>query len=348
MRIDVVSDNPAEGLVKAMGLVPSPMILGFWGMGVCRCLIAGVRLDVFETLLKRQPESADTIAEQTGCDPDGMESLLNALAGFGYVLCKNGKYSLSRISRKWLVSDSKYSLCDSILMLADLWDRFGNLEETIKTGQTPDFHDPGQSPEFWKRYIRGLAAMARFSSSLVIRKIKFPKPPARLLDIGGGHGLFSVEMCKKYPALTADVIDLEPAARQGRQIVKEAGYEDKVRFVEGDFHSTSWGSGYDVVLLFNVIHNTASDQVPHLFEKAFRALDDHGSVIVLDAQHTGCSRKPSCAGGFSELFFYVVNGTRAYPEKTIRNWMENAGFTFSYQAGIRVLQEILIAGKKLP
>lgn len=346
MRLDVVPENPLESLAKVTGFVPTPMVLGFWGMGVCRCLIAGARLGIFEILAENQAVSSEQVALQSDCNPAGIEALLNALSGFGYLNCEKGTYSLSKISHKWLVKDSKYSIHDSIIMLADLWDRFGSLEDAVKTGRTPDFHDPSQPPDFWKRYVRGLAAMAKFSSSMIVRKIKLPKKPARLLDIGGGHGLFSIEFCKKYSLLNADVLDLPQAAEQGRQIVKETGFEKRIQFIEGDFNSSDWGADYDLVLLFNVIHIATPDQVLQMFKNAYRVLKENGVLVVLDAEHQGCTRNVSQAGGFAELFFYVVNGTKAYPENSIRKWMVGAGFSFLYRSSIRFLQEMLIVGQK--
>lgn len=71
----------------------------------------------------------------------------------------------------------------------------------------------------------------------VTRKVRLPRAPRRLLDGGRGHGLYSVGFARRSPELEAEVLDLKPAAAQGRRIVEEAGYATRVRFLAGDFRT---------------------------------------------------------------------------------------------------------------
>jgi hypothetical protein len=53
------------------------------------------------------------------------------------------------------------------------------------------------------------------------------------------------------------------------------------------------------------------------------------------------------AGG-SELLFYVINGTRAYPEATIREWVRDAGFEDVRRKRLLAMPEALITARKAP
>lgn len=84
MKLSVVPQGLLERIVFALGIVPTPLVLGFWGMGASRVVISGTRLGVFEAL-EGEPKTTAEVAHATGCDEQGMETLLNALNGFGFV-----------------------------------------------------------------------------------------------------------------------------------------------------------------------------------------------------------------------------------------------------------------------
>jgi SAM-dependent methyltransferase len=315
-----------ERVVFALGIVPTPLLFGFWGMGTSRVVISGTRLGVFEALADG-PRTAEEVARGCGCDPGGMETLLDALNGFGYVRRRGGRYRNARQTTRWLLERSKPGFRDAMFFYADLWDALGSVEEGVRTGVPLDFHHAGRPPEFWDRYMRALAGFARLTASEIVRRVRLDRDPRTLLDVGGGHGVYSVEFCRRYPGLVAEVLDLPQAAERGRLIVAEEGMAERVAFRVGDMRTDEWGSGLDVVLLFNVLHNLTEEESRAALAHARQALAPGGTLIVVDSEHVGGSGDLSTTGGFNELFFYVVSGTRAYPEGVLQRWMTEAGFS---------------------
>jgi hypothetical protein len=159
MRLRVTPDGPLEHLAMSSGMLPVPLVAAFWGMGLSRVLISGARLGIFDTLAAG-PLTAREVAEATGTDPAGMETMLNALNGFGYVTRHDGRYANTAETAKWLVSGSKDSVAHAMWFFDDLWDAVGAVEEGVRTGVPLDFHDPSRPPEFWDRYMRTLAQFA--------------------------------------------------------------------------------------------------------------------------------------------------------------------------------------------
>ena len=345
MRIGILPDGPLERAALATGLVPTPYVLAFWGMAVCRCVLAGVRLGVFEALADGERTAAELAAELE-CDPAGVETLCSALNGFGFLRHRQGRYRNSGVTRRFLLRSARWSLAPGIPFLADVWDRLTGLEETVRTGRHGDFHAPGQPAEFWERYLRSLASLARFVAPMVAKRIKLDEPPRRLLDVGGGHGLFSVALCRRWPDLQAEVLDLPDAVGPGRRIVAEEGLEERVRFRAGDLREDDLGEGYDLVLLFNVIHNATQDESRQMLARTLAALRPGGTVAVLDSEHRRPRGDVGTSGGFSELFCFLLNGTRAYPEETIRGWLQEAGFEGIRVRGLRALQVVLLCARR--
>jgi cyclopropane fatty-acyl-phospholipid synthase-like methyltransferase len=164
----------------------------------------------------------------------------------------------------------------------------------------------------------------------VARKLRLPSGARQVLDIGGGHGLYSAALCRRHPGLTATVLDLPGSAAVGREIVAAAGMADRVLFKDGDatagdLSAGDVGSGYDAVLCFNLVHHLAPDQIPALFGKARDALAPGGTLAVMDA-FADPARRGSAAANFLGLFVYLSSGSQVHTPAQLRGWLREAGF----------------------
>jgi SAM-dependent methyltransferase len=326
MRLDVVPDNILERLVLLMGIVPTPLVQVSWGMASASTIIAGARLGVFEALDGVELSPAE-LAAQLHTHPLATETLLNGLCGFGCIDRRDGRYRDSALARKWLAPGSKDSLHDAVLLLGLLQDGFADLERVVRTGEILDWHHGDHGEEIWGPYLRGLGKLAKLPAGEVARRVKLGSEARRLLDVGGGHGQWSVAFCERHPQLEATVLDLSPAVPIGETLVAEAGMGERVRYRAGDLRSAHWGEGWDAVLLFNVIHNLAPEECEAAVRRARAALKPGGRFVILEAEHRHVRDRIAQAAAFAEIMCFMTSGTRAYPEATMRGWVEQAGFS---------------------
>ncbi len=325
MRLDVVPDNILERLVLLLGVVPTPLVQVSWGMAGSSTVIAGARLGVFALLEGRELTAAE-VAEGLETHPLATETLLNALCGFGCVDRSGERYRNSKSASKWLVPGTKDGLHDAVLLLGLIQDGFHDLEKSVRTGAIMDWHHGGHGPEVWEPYLRGLSQLAKLPAGEVARRCKLPEGAARLLDVGGGHGRWSVAFCERHPELSATVLDLEPAVPVGEALVAEAGMSERVTYQGGDLRTADWGEGWDAVLIFNVIHNLSPEDSLAAVTRARRALRPGGKLAILEAEHRHVKDRINQAAAFAEITCFLTSGTRAYPEDTMRGWMQEAGF----------------------
>jgi len=109
------------------------------GFAEARAIQAALELGVFEVL--RTASTAAQLAGSLACDPRAMELLLNALVSTGLLNKTGSVYSLSEASSTYLVKNSPKYLGGMIAFDASLWDAWGRLAESVRTGK------PARAPE---------------------------------------------------------------------------------------------------------------------------------------------------------------------------------------------------------
>jgi SAM-dependent methyltransferase len=327
MRVGLIPQNVLESLALASGLAPLPVLIGFWGLGAGRTMMAGVRLGVFDALAGGE-KSSEELARELGCDPAGMDALLSALTGFGHLKRKDGRYRNGRLTQRWLTSRSPSSLRHLALFFYDVSELLDSVEDAVRGRETTvlDLHDERRPPDFWERYLRSLAQLARFETWEMIRKIPFPREPKSLLDIGGGHGMFSVAFCRHYPTLEAEVLDLPGAVAVGRRVVDEENMGHRVCFREGDLRQTDFGSGRDAIFMFILVHHFSPEELAVIFERAYRALAPGGTLAIFEPEYRDKGDRITQTGGVLRLMFFLTSRARLYADTTLCGWLSRAGF----------------------
>ncbi|MGH3170838.1 MAG: methyltransferase [Trebonia sp.] len=324
MRLALRGDNPAEWLALRAGVVPTAAAEAWGGMALSGVLAAAVRTGM-TAHLARQPSTAAELADALGLDPVPARLVLDCLRSAGHVRQRRGRYRLSRGSRPWLDPESPRSVARFVAGTADYWDWWAGLDEVTRRGQPVRHHSAPPDDEYWERYIRGQLDLARLSAPVVARRLPLPERAGSLLDIGGGHGWYAAELCRRHPGLTATVLDLPGSAAVGREIIAAAGLPDRVRHRDGDATRDDLCSGYDAVLCFNLVHHLAEEQVTSLFGRVYAALAPGGVFAVMDGFAKPGRRAPNAASVLS-LFVYLSSGAQVRAPADLAAWFRAAGF----------------------
>jgi SAM-dependent methyltransferase len=324
MRLSLHGANPAEWLALRAGLVPTAAAEAWGGMGLSGMLIAAERTGLLARLA-RQPATPAELAADLGLDPVPTRLLLDCLRSAGHVSARAGKYQLSRSGRRWLDPAAKLSVARFVAGTADYWTWWATLDEVTRSGQPAGHHDAPPDDAYWRRYISGQLDLARLSADEVARKLRLPAGSRSLLDIGGGHGWYSAQLCRRHPGLTATVLDLPGSAAIGREIIAAAGLADRVRHRDGNAVTDDLGTGYDAVLCFNLVHHLTPEQTAALFAKVHAALAPGGVLAVMDA-FAEPDRRKSAAANFLGLFVYLSSGSQVHTPAELNGWFRAAGF----------------------
>jgi 2-polyprenyl-3-methyl-5-hydroxy-6-metoxy-1,4-benzoquinol methylase len=325
MRLALRAENAIEWLALRLGLVPTAAAEAWGGMALSAVLIAATRLGV-TARLAQGPASVDEIIRDLGLDPTAARLLLDNLASAGYLVRRTGRYRLTRRARRWLAPDSDLSVARFVAGTGDYWQWWAALPEVARSGTPFQHHDIPPDDPYWRRYLTGQFELSRLSAGEVARKLDVPAGERTMLDVGGGHGWYSAQLCRRHPGLTATVLDLPGSARIGREIIAEAGMSDRVRHRDGDALTADLGGPYDLILCFNVVHHLTPEQIVALFTRLRAALTPDGSLAVMDG-FADPTRRASAAGNVLGLFVYLSSGSGAFTPAQLDEWLKTAGFT---------------------
>jgi 2-polyprenyl-3-methyl-5-hydroxy-6-metoxy-1,4-benzoquinol methylase/DNA-binding transcriptional ArsR family regulator len=290
---------------------------------------AAVRLELFDALAE-QPMTAAELARRLQSQPRGIEALLQALEATGYVEARDGYYANSAMTRKWLVEDDGFD-GPAIMRFWDdalktLWP---NASEVIRSGERPvGIYDWVESDPIRNHSFQQSLVMPALSvGPEIARKLALPPAATRLLDVGGGHGVFSIMMCREYPNLKATVIDSPAALEVAAGHIATHDMVDRVSLLPGNMWQLDWGTDYDAVLLFNLLHHFDEATNSRLLNRARKALKPGGTVAILD-QFTG--KVPGSATKaiirLVGLMYHVFADGRVFEHDNLVTLLEGAGF----------------------
>jgi len=98
-----------------------------------------------------------------------------------------------------------------------------------------------------------------------------------IMDLGGGSGVISMALLRKYPGLHATVVDIENVCIAGREIAIEQGLADRISYHPAEFEQDEFPTGFDMILKCDV-----SVFAEWLFKKLWHSLKPGGRLVFVE------------------------------------------------------------------
>ncbi|HEX5763037.1 MAG TPA: class I SAM-dependent methyltransferase [Solirubrobacterales bacterium] len=318
-----------DGLVERLGLLfnqlPTPIGEALFAMPVARSLQVAQKTGMLTALAEGPREPAE-LAEHLGLQEAGTVRVLDVIASLGHLkLRPDGKYEMSDRAKRWLDPASDRYVGDFLADTGYYWEWWGDLEGLVRDGSHAELHAKPPDDPYWRSYIRGQYQVARLSSDEVAKAVPLPANAHSTLDVAGGHGEFSMALCRRHQGLKATVVDLPGSAAVGREIVAEAGMSDRVSHLEGDMFEVELEGHHDGALCFNIIHHLSPEQIRELFGRIRTALRPGAPLCVLDLYDRPPGQKPD-SGSILGLFFHLTSGADTYTTEQLSRWLSESGF----------------------
>jgi SAM-dependent methyltransferase len=291
-------------------------------------LLTCVELGVLETLAAGSATAAE-VAAAAGADSHGMELLLNAAAALGLLDKREGRFANTALVATALAPGSDGAWARRLQLERAFYHRWGHLADAVRTGRRPEENRRDEQPDDWVRtFVHSLYSMARPIAPVVAEALALPEDrPLRVLDVGGGHGGYSLALARRYPRLTATVFELPRVVRVAREIIAQAGLADRVSVQEGDFQREELGHGYDVALVFGVLNGEPPAGRPALIRKVHAALNPGGQIVLRDFVLDPDGAGPPEAAVFALQILLATDAGGLDTRDDWAHWLVAAGFT---------------------
>ncbi len=245
-----------------------------------RALFSGFDLKLF-TILGDEKKTVEQLSKEVGVDERALTRLLNALVSIDLLEKQMQTYSNTSATRKYLSEDSG-EYAGHILSVADQWELWSNLTDTIKKGFPSKYEEFEEKEEDWmSNWAASMHYKATTEADEILSTLDLSEVES-VLDLGGGTGYYSHRLLQKYPHLKCTVYDHPRLRPYAEEFLKSTGTLDKVRLISGGFFEKEFGheKEYDLVLISHTLSEFSIWDNVEFLTKVYHFLKLDGKIVI--------------------------------------------------------------------
>lgn len=300
------------------------LINGYWATG-----IVGVAAShALFTRLEAGVDTAEKLAVEAGISQRGAQALLDGLVGLGLVEVHDGGYRNTPEAAAFLVEGRPACLGDFAQLKLSHVNSLGMLPEVVRSGAAAKVTVEVADNPHWEKLVTALAAQSVQVAEVAARQLAVADAgEVSVLDIGGGSGVFSAVWLGLNPAARATQLDWAPINAIARRLVAERGVADRFTCVDGDLHTTEFGTAaYDLVVYSNIAHQEGPEENTAILTRIRAALKPGGTLVISDYVVDDDRSGPPFALVFASEMLLKSKAGRTWRQADYRAWLAAAGF----------------------
>ncbi|MBS5957307.1 MAG: methyltransferase domain-containing protein [Clostridiales bacterium] len=250
---------------------------------VTEIFLSGLRLHIFTEL--EGWETPASVAARTGLNERNVSLFLNALASIGMLEKDGTRFRNTPESNEFLNETSPLYLGECLLFRENMMS-LHSIDEKVKNG--PDIQTLHQNvgaevydfcemarvtvPEMYTGRVQSLLA--------AVKELFIDRQPGKILDLGGGSGVFAMELVAAFPESKGVVFEHPKVTALPRRLITERGLSSRIEVMEGDFNKDGIGEDYDLIIASGVL-DFAKDYLDSFLEKLKHALSANGYLYIV-------------------------------------------------------------------
>lgn len=261
----------------------------------------------------------DAVATDLGLDSRATGKVVRALHALGLLTTTDGERYVVVDSLRRFFRPGADDLTPFLEHSHSMYEAWGaNLEPWLRGD---GWSGPERTPERTRRFGEAMRAMGTQIAPRVAAALDL-EGVTRVLDVGGGWGQYARAICELAEQARATVLDIPQVAEAASASVAGTGLEGRLSWIGGDYLVTDFGTGYDLVLLANILHQELAPDAAELVRRAAEATSPGGRVAVVDFAIDDAKRE-HVLGTLFAINMRSFGDT--YPEPELRSWMEATG-----------------------
>ena len=261
-------------------------------------------------------------------------------------------YINSALAAACLAREGPFYLGNLVGREGAFYRRWANLGEAVRTGRRPEENRRDEDRANWVRgFELALRDAARTAAPAIAEALdplltQFGSTALRAIDVGGGHGAYSIALAERYPRLDTTIFELPAAAEVARELTAATPVAARVHVQAGDFKRDPLGTGYHLALLFGVLVSETEPDALALLHKVYDALVPGGWLLLrgtfLDEARTGPLE--AVLADVHMLLSTDAGGLQSLAE--VSGWLATAGFETAQRIDVAGENATLWAAQK--
>jgi hypothetical protein len=317
---------PGSRSPGAAGPNPSLIVALCTAYWQSQTLLTANRLRIFD-VLSEGTRSADEMAATLNLDPRATGLFLRACVGLGLLYEVSGRFGNGAVASAFLVRRSPAFMGNVIRYSDELYGTWGKLEDSLRAGRPalPAETYLGDDPARTRSFVHAMHERALGIARALVGIVNLDGRQS-MLDVGGGPGTYSVMLTARYPGLRSEVLELPGVAAVARELIAEAKASDRVTVRDGDYHTATFGTGKDVVLMSGMFHRETAEACRSLIERTADCLVPGGLLVVSDVFTDEGGTQPAFASMFGLNMMLTAPDGGVHADSDVKRWMSDFGF----------------------
>ena len=284
-------------------------------------------LEVF-TLIGEGVGTVAEIAKRTRASERGVRAICDFLTVLGFLKKAENRYALTVDSAMFLDKNSPAYAGSAAKFLASdfLLDGFKDLTALVRAGgPAENAAQRGVDDPVWVEFAR---TMGPFLYMLAERTegLLHTAGKVKILDIAAGHGLFGIAFARHNPEAEVFALDSAPVLKVAEENAERFGVLNRWHPLPGGALEISLGTGYDVVLVPNLLHHWDRATIQSFLKKARHALAPNGRIAIVEFAPNDDRVSPPVAASFVMNMLVTTAAGDAYPASEYRSMLLQSGF----------------------
>jgi predicted transcriptional regulator len=317
-----------EKILLSNDIIPHPFADASFSVGLGFALGSAVKLKISDQL-SMDFKDVKSIANKANISEVGAELILDCLEALGYAQKKENQYAFTKRGYRNLSISSPNNFRHFILFCDYLYKGYIHLDETIRLGKRPQSNMLEEMTDYeWELFSRAMIDISKTNLKEVAGKIPVSKTHTKMLDLGGSHGLYSIELCKRNSNLKATIVDLPPVKKYADECITQNHAVNSVSFLASDFMKDELPKNNDIILAFNIIHGLNPIENETLAKKVYNSLNSGGMYVILDQIKGigGSSQMSKATTSYMALNLLHQAGGKTYSKTEVDTFTQNIGF----------------------
>jgi len=279
---------------------------------------------VFQALLSG-PKDLDALAQQTGTAALRLRAFLDLVRHIGFLEKEGGRYRLVQGDEALFDPDGPLKGNPGVPDFQTYLQRRGAAAHVLRSDEPVASPATGGAVSDTMRH-QFLQHVHDYSLDIAdeVAQLLTRFHPQRIADLGCGPGTYTIALLAANPEGTAVLVDRPNAGSFVENLCAASHLQHRTTFVAADILNEDFGTGFDLILLSENIHNFGPRENQQLLNHVARSLKPGGRIAIKDTRISADRSGPLSALRFAySLSIFSPHGT-LYPEDEVVKMLEKA------------------------